>query len=108
MSFLRSPRFDLPLYENRAVTGQIICHACGEPGHKITTCPTLKQLREQQVVSVVLTTVTTLVRMTLRFLKCHFHRKCFEKFNFDTVFVRKFDANSSLAALIFGRTKFAP
>jgi len=42
------PRFDLPLYENKGITGQIICHACGEPGHKITTCPVVQQFKEKQ------------------------------------------------------------
>ena len=49
-NFFCSPRFDLPLYENKGITGQIICHACGEPGHKITTCPVVQQFKEKQVV----------------------------------------------------------
>ena len=47
-----SPRFDLPLYENKGITGQIICHACGEPGHKITTCPVVQQFKEKQAVCI--------------------------------------------------------
>eukprot|EP00112_Aurelia_sp_Birch-Aquarium-sp1_P005976 Seg1670.6 transcript_id=Seg1670.6/GoldUCD/mRNA.D3Y31 product="Cleavage and polyadenylation specificity factor subunit 4" protein_id=Seg1670.6/GoldUCD/D3Y31 len=77
------PRFDLPLYENRAVTGQIICHACGEPGHKLTQCPTLKQMRDQQVHNVGVQQNIQMPRRPLEFVTCfkcrqrgHYANRC--------------------------------
>eukprot|EP00794_Sanderia_malayensis_P009278 gene9278-10256_t len=44
------PRFDLPLYDSvKGQANQVICHACGEPGHKLTFCPMVLQYREKQM-----------------------------------------------------------
>ncbi len=49
--FVFSPRFDLPLYDSfKGQAAQVICHGCGEPGHKLTVCPMMQQYREKQLV----------------------------------------------------------
>lgn len=43
------PSHDVPVYEDKRLQSHIICHACGEPGHKSTSCAVARRLAAEAV-----------------------------------------------------------
>ena len=47
-----SPRYDVQLVEDRKPFAHIICHACGELGHKSTHCAVARRLAAEAAMRV--------------------------------------------------------
>ena len=50
--FLSSPRFEVQLLEERKLFAHIVCHACGEMGHKSTHCAVARRLAAEAAMRV--------------------------------------------------------
>ena len=50
--FYHSPRFEVQIVEERKPFAHIVCHACGEQGHKSTHCAVARRLNAEAAMRV--------------------------------------------------------
>lgn len=59
INYFCSPRFEVQMVEDRKPFAHIVCHACGEQGHKSTHCAVARRLAAEAAMRVSVQTKTS-------------------------------------------------
>jgi len=66
--YIFSPRFEVQIVEERKPFAHIVCHACGEQGHKSTHCAVARRLNAEAAMRVCLFQPDCLNKVNIKYM----------------------------------------